>query len=107
MESPVSNELLYFFYLTISSGLIESNDYVEKLNQLFLVDAGKSEILLDLEYCTGDPEKTITTIKTALYDKTGQIDFQNVGKMLFDELRRQYSEDCDCLKEISQKLYVI
>ena len=48
----VSNELLYFFYLAISSGLIEYDDYIEKLNGLFLADEEKSDILLELEYCT-------------------------------------------------------
>ena len=48
----VSTELLYFFYLAISSGLIEYDDYIEKLNGLFLADEEKSDILLELEYCT-------------------------------------------------------
>ena len=74
----VSNELLYFFYLAISSGLIEYDDYIEKLNGLFLADEEKSDILLKLEYCTGDPQETIAALKTALYDKIKQIDFQKV-----------------------------
>ena len=78
-----------FFRVAISSGLIEYDDYIEKLNGLFLADEAKSDILLKLEYCTGDPQETIAALKTALYDKIKQIDFQKVGKMLFDELGRQ------------------
>ena len=103
----VSTELLYFFYLAISSGLIEYDDYIEKLNGLFLADEEKSDILLELEYCTGDPQETIATLKTALYDKIKQIDYRKVGKMLFDELGRQYRDDVETLKELSHKLYVI
>ena len=107
MESLVSNELLLYFYLAISSGLMQFDDYVEILNDLFLADAGRNDILLTLEFCTGDLKETLATLETALYNKVGQINYQKVGKMLFDELGRQYSDNIDVLKELTHKLYII
>ena len=107
METFISNEWLCFYYLVLSSGLVEFKDYIEELHGLFLADAGRNETLLELEYCTGDPQETIATLKTALYDKSGQIDYQKVGKMLFDELGKQYSDDPDTLKRLTHELYTI
>ena len=107
METIVSNEWLCFYYLALSSGLLEFKDYVAELHGLFLADAGRNETLLELEFCTENPEETLVTLKTALYDKGGQIDYQIVGKMLFEELGKQYSDNPDTLKKLTHELYAI
>ncbi len=107
MESRIKFEKLYFYYLSLKSGLINLNYYDEKLNELFLEDEDQDGILLELQFCTANLEKTIFTLNTYLFDKIWQLDFQIVGIMLVNEIKKQYNEDPNILKELTHKLYII
>ncbi len=101
------NETLYFLYLSFSAGLIGFNDYAERLNELLLEDKGENHILLELQSCTGNLKKTISLLDLYLFEKMAQLDYQAVGRMLVNEVRRQYDNGHDNLKQLTHSLYNI
>lgn len=107
MENRINFEMLYFYYLSLKTGLISLNDYDKRLNDFFLTYDDQESILLDLQFCTENLEKTISTLDTYLFDKIGQLDFQKVWIILINEIKKQYNKDPSALKELTHKLYVI
>lgn len=107
MEDQIKYEKLYFYYISLVTEFISLDDYGKRLNDLFLADDDHNDIFLELQFCTGNIEKTIDTLNTYLFDKIMQLDFQEVGKMLFNELRKQYNDNPNALKELTHKLYSI
>ncbi|MBR5948369.1 MAG: GNAT family N-acetyltransferase [Clostridia bacterium] len=106
-EEQRINEKLYFFYISLTCGLISFEDYCEQLNALFLADEGQSEILLELQLCTRDPKDTAGALKVYLLDKTAQLDMHKVAALIFAEAERQYSEDTDELIKLTRKMYEV
>lgn len=103
----LNNEKLYFYYICLSTEFISFSNYNNELNDLFLVDDSQNEALLELESSTESEKKTINILNNYLLDKITQIDFQTVGKMLIAELKKQYDDNPDSLKELTHKLYRI
>ena len=101
------NEKLYFFYISLSSGLISFDAYCEQLNDLFLAHDGQNDILLELQLRTSDPKATAAALAAYLHDKTAQLDFDKVSSLLFAEAEKQFSEDTDELIDLSHKMYNI
>jgi len=98
---------LYCFYLSLKVGLLGLDEYTERLNNLFLADDGKNEILLELEFCTGSLADTIATLKAYLFDKLEQLDYNEVGKLLIDRLKKLYYNESVDLEELTHKLYKV
>ena len=106
-EEQRLNEKLYFFYISLSCGLISFDDYCEQLNSLFLADDGQNDILLELQFRTSDPKATVAALAAYLSDKIAQVDVHKVACLLFAEAESQYSEDTDELIELTRKMYEI
>lgn len=107
MEYPIKCEELYYFYLSLKAGLLGLDEYAERINDFFLADDGRNEILLELEFCTASLAETIATLKAYLFDKTGQLDYSEVGKLLIDGLKKLYHDDSVNLEELTHKLYSV
>lgn len=107
MEDQIEIEKLYFYYISLSTGLISLDDYEENLNDLFLADDGQNDIFLELQLCTGNLEKTITALNIYLFDKIVKLDFQAFGEILINELRKQYTYNPNTLKKLTHILYSI
>jgi len=103
----LSNEKLYFYYISLSTEFISFSEYKNHLNDLFLADDSQNETLLELESSTESTKKTINILNDYLFDKIALIDFQMVGEMLIEELRKQYDDNADSLKDLTHKLYGI
>lgn len=106
-EEQRLNEKLFFFYISLTSGLISFEAYCEQLNSLFLAHDGHNDILLELQLRTSDPKATVAALAAYLSDKTAQLDFDKVGSLLFAEAEKQFSEDKDKLMDLSHKMYSI
>lgn len=107
MKNQIENEKLYFYYIYLSTGLMSLGDYEESLNDLFLADDGQNDVFLELQLCVGNLEKTITALDIYLFDKIVKLDFEVFGEILIKELRKQYSDNPNTLKELTHILYSI
>lgn len=103
----LNNEKLYFYYISLSVEFISFSKYKNELNDMFLESESQNETLLELENNTESIEQTINIITNYLFDKITHINFQIVGKLLFEELRQQYYNNPASLKELTHRLYLI
>lgn len=103
----LNNEKLYFYYIALSTEFISFSNYKNELNDMFLKNESQNETLLELEFNTESIEQTINILNNYLFDKITLINFQIVGKILFEELKQQYYNNPTSLKELTHKLYLI
>ena len=101
------DEEFYFNYISLKTLFISFDDYKKWLNEIFLRDNSQNEIILKLEWHTGDLEKTIDELYIYLYDKLSSLDYHVVAKMIINELKVKYANNPESLKELTHKLYDI
>jgi len=103
----LNNEEFYFYYISLSTDFIKFDDYKTWLDKLFEADKNSTNVLLELEFCEDDIEKTIYSLNIYLYDKIEQLDFKEVYILIINELKEQYTNTPNSLKELTHKLYDI
>ncbi|MBE6623638.1 MAG: hypothetical protein E7621_05585 [Ruminococcaceae bacterium] len=97
---------LYFYYISLKTEFVDIDTYREWLNKAFLDDNNKEDILLELQFCTDNIEKTIELIKIHLYNRQNSVDYHAVMKMIISELKEQYKNKT-MLYQLTKKLYNI
>ena len=102
-----TDEELYFYFISLKTDFVSFEKYEKWLNKCFIEDDNKSEILLNLEFHSGNIEKTIDELYFYLFNKISTLNYSKVGKMIIDELKVQYESNHDSLREITPKLYKI
>jgi len=102
-----TDEELYYYFISLKTNFINFGDYEKWLNKCFIIDNTNSEILLDLEFHSGNVEKTIDELYFYLFNKVGTLNYPKIGKMIIDELKVQYENNPDSLRQITPKLYEI
>ena len=103
----INNEKLYFYYISLKTNFISHDDYKIWLHKNFLIDETENNIVFELEWCSENIDKTVDTLYSYLYDKISFLDFQFIGKLIINELRKKYNENPGCLRETTYKLYQI
>lgn len=98
------DEQLYFYYISLKTGFVSFGEYIEWLHGQFLTEASR-EVLLDLELCSGDVEKTIDTMYGYLFDKISTLNYWEIGKEISKTLHLKNKDDIESLREISEALY--
>ena len=107
MESLTKNETLYFCDISLKTGLIGLSDYSERLNALYYSDDDEKDILIELESYVGDLKDTIRELDAYLFDKIAHLDYQEIGRMILDEVKEQYNNNPNALEELTHVLYRI
>lgn len=82
-------EELLAYAILFRQRLVAHNRYQAFLNEAFLQHP-KDYLLLELQWCSSDPEKTVHVIMEAVYGK--EIDADRFGKRLFKELQLAYQK---------------
>lgn len=98
-------EELFFYYVSIKTRFISFDTYKKWLDKTFLLSTSKEGVLLDLQLSTHSLEQTANFFQLYFNDKLKLIDYHIVLKMIIQELKKQYNEEC--LQDITQKLYNI
>lgn len=101
----MANEILYFYIISTKIGLISIEEYNQWLNEIFLNDKSDNEIILELEFCSYDINKTIDTLNLYLYDELPKLNYNIIGKMIVEKFEEKYYENTDNLEELTYKLY--
>ena len=99
-------EELYFYYISLKTEFVDVDTYREWLNKAFLEDNNKEDILLELQFCTDNTEKTIEEMQIYICNRLNSIDYHAVMKMIISELKEQYKNKT-MLYQITKKLYNI
>ncbi len=99
-------EELYFYYISLKTEFVDVDTYREWLNKTFLADNNKEDILLELQFCTDNTEKTIEEMQIYICNRLNSIDYHAVMKMIISELKEQYKNKT-MLYQITKKLYNI
>ena len=99
-------EELYFYYISLKTKFVDVDTYREWLNKTFLADNNKEDILLELQFCTDNTEKTIEEMQIYICNRLNSIDYHAVMKMIISELKEQYKNKT-MLYQITKKLYNI
>lgn len=97
-------EELYAYALLLEAGLVKITEYGEYLDTHFLLEPDNS-ILLELEWCFSDTQKSISTIRNYCSDYS--IDYDVFGQFLFSKLEETYLQNKLSLKDFSTKSYMI
>jgi hypothetical protein len=103
----MTNEELYFFAVSLSVGFVPHENYIEQLNNAFLLDKTDDALLLELQFCTNDMRKTIDVLNAYLYDKISTLNYDLVAKMILTNIKNQYDKSPDSIKELTHSLYDI
>jgi len=102
------DENLYFYFVSLKTGFLNFDEYKEWLNEQFLSNESHQEILLDLEFCTDNIEKTIETMRYYLFNRLNVLNYHIFGKMLANSLKLKYGDNnVESLQETTKKLYQI
>ena len=99
-------EELYFYYISLKTKFVDVDTYREWLNKTFLADNNKEDILLELQFCTDNTEKTIEEMQIYICNRLNSIDYHAVMKMIISELKEQ-CKNKTMLYQITKKLYNI
>ena len=99
-------EELYFYYISLKTEFVDIDTYREWLNKVFLADNNKEDILLELQFCADNIEKTIEEMRIYIYNRQNSIDYHAVMKMIIYELKEQYKNKT-MLYQLTKKLYNI
>ena len=99
-------EELYFYYISLKTKFVDVDTYREWLNKTFLADNNKEDILLELQFCTDNTEKTIEEMQIYICNRLNSIDYNAVMKMIISELKEQYKNKTT-LYQLTKKLYNI
>ncbi len=97
---------LYFYYISLKTEFVDIDTYREWLNKAFLDDNNKEDILLELQFCTDNIEKTIEEMQIYINNRQISIDYHAVMKMIISELKEQYKNKT-MLYQLTKKLYNI
>ena len=99
-------EELYFYYISLKTEFVDVDTYREWLNKAFLAYNNKEDLLLELQFCTDNTEKTIEEMQVYICNSLNLIDYHAVMKMIISELKEQYKNKT-ILYQITKKLYNI
>lgn len=105
------DETLFFYMITLSAGFINMEEYNQWLNENFLnseilsFSETENDLLLELEFCSSDKNKTIDMLHSYLYSKINKLNYKILGKKLLDKLKEKYNENPENLEEWTHKLY--
>ena len=99
-------EELYFYYISLKTEFVDVDSYREWLNKVFLEDNDKDDIILELQFCTDNIEKTIEEMQIYINNRQISIDYHAVMKMIISELKEQYKNKTT-LYQLTKKLYNI
>lgn len=99
-------EELYFYYISLKTEFVDVDSYREWLNKVFLEDNDKDDIILELQFCTDNIEKTIEEMQIYINNRQISIDYHAVMKMIISELKEQYKNKT-MLYQITKKIYNI
>ena len=97
---------LYFYYISLKTEFVDIDTYREWLNKAFLDDNNKEDILLELQFCTDNIEKTLEEMQIYINNRQISIDYHAVMKMIISELKEQYKNKT-MLYQLTKKLYNI
>ena len=97
MEELLACALLY------QCGLTPKEEYIQKLDSLFLQDE-TNELFLELEFCTGDWSKTLSELNACW---NGDVCVERFGKALMGGLKRIYDRKETDLREFAKGAYAI
>lgn len=103
----INNEELYFYYISLKTKFVSLDDYKIWLNHVFLTVETQNNILYELEWCSEDLDKTVDILYSYLYDKICFLNFQSIGRLIINELRKKYNNNLNYLRETTYKLYKI
>ncbi|MCI9456754.1 MAG: hypothetical protein HFE44_07235 [Oscillospiraceae bacterium] len=84
-------------------GLAAREEYVQKLDSLFLQDE-TDELFLELEFCTGDWNKTLSQLNDCW---NRALCVERFGKALMSGLKRVYDRKETDLQNFAQKTYAL
>jgi len=99
-------EELYFYYVSLKTEFVDIDTYSEWLNKVFLECSNKDDILLELQFCTDNIEKTLEEMQIYINNRQISIDYHAVMKMIISELKEQYKNKT-MLYQLTKKLYNI
>ncbi len=99
-------EELYFYYVSLKTEFVDIDTYSEWLNKVFLECSNKDDILLELQFCTDNIEKTLEEMQIYINNRQISIDYHSVMKMIISELKEQYKNKTT-LYQLTKKLYNI
>ena len=103
-------EELYVWSILLKAGISDMEQYATWLDDIFL-KAYKGDpsytLLLDLEFCSNDINKTLDAIDDSISIRVSSFDFDYIGSLLFKALEEVYSADTYDLQTLAAKAYYI
>ena len=99
----MKNELLVYALL-LDVGLVSCSEYSEYLDALF-IKMPDNDLLLELEWCSSDMQKTVSTIRYNCYEY--DVDYDAFGRFLFLKLEEIYRQNKMDIKNFGEKTYKI
>ena len=94
--------LAYAFLLDV--GIVSSSDYSKYLDSAF-IETPDNDLLLELEWCVSDMQKSISIIRQRGYEHS--IDYDVFGRVLFSKLEEAYFQNGIDIEVFGAKSYAI
>lgn len=92
--------------ILLDVGLMPLTEYTACLDTLFLENS-EDDLLLELEFCSGDAVKTCQLIYDFLQSSNDPFSVKEFGKILFGTLKSAYNQNRLDMKGFSEKTYRI
>lgn len=98
-------EKIYVYLCLLRAGFIDDSTYDGELDKLFMQNP-ESELLLELEFLSGDIEKSWTILhQYCIGDNHTSYDYLQFGKVLFSHLEEVYNSNQMELREFAKRAY--
>ena len=97
-------EKLLAYAFLLDAGIVPRSDYGEYLDSVF-IETPDNEMLLELEWCVSDIQKSISIIRQQCYENS--IDYDIFGRFLFSKLEEAYFLNGMDIEIFGEKSYAI
>lgn len=87
-------------------GLAEKEEYVQKLDKLFL-EKESDDCLLELEFCSGDCEKSLFLLNAWLEASAGPIYMERFAGYIMKGLKQAYQKEHMDIREFGKRAYQV
>lgn len=101
----MAEDLLAYGVLA-QAGLLPAEEYRKKLDALFEADMG-NELLLELEFCGKDVQRSVNMIREYVLANEGGFDAEAFGRILLGMLERIYRDWPGTLERFGSAAYLL
>jgi hypothetical protein len=101
----ISNEELYFYSLSLTTGFVSMDEYKVWLHQAFLEDDTQNDILYELELRTGSLHDTLSELNYYLYDKIPLLNFNTIKTLIASASQKTLNLNPDSMMTVTRHWY--